>query len=257
MFRDKQTVAPLPHPCRVSKFHDAGLYAWPQGVTWVTWEGTTYSLVLVLDDTVIKLPSAHGFSEYRKYVVREEYDNDAIRRNEPVERLGNLNKLLGQYSAWDRCPDLHGELHTHWLLLHKLQYDRLRKNTKIAIPKTRFAFLHKRRFVFRSKDYPALVQERIDGISLWEMIDHDVSVPDPDTHCFVLEKYKKHIPSIARQLRPLASSPWSKHINWHIMNFIYQPLTSKLFYVDLKPSNIFGKWRNDQNLRNIRRDFLQ
>jgi hypothetical protein len=40
------------------------------------------------------------------------------------------------------------------------------------------------------------------------------------------------------------------------MNFIFQPEVSRLFYVDLKPSNIFGKWRNEQNLSNIRRDFL-
>lgn len=211
----------------------------------------------MLDDAVIKLPSTHGFSEYQKYVVREESDNDAIRSNEPLERLRNLTELLDQFSAWARCPEFHGELPTHWLLLHRLQYDRLRKNANIAIPTTRFVFLRKRRLVFPSKDYPALVQERIDGISLWEMIDHDVSVPDPDTHCFVREEYKDHIPSIAGQLRPLASLPWSKHINWHIMNFIYQPGTSKLFYVDLKPSNIFGKWRNDQNLRSIWRDFLQ
>jgi hypothetical protein len=244
----------LPSPARVSEFRDAALYAWPKRATW---DNTTYSRVASVDDILLKLPSSHGFSEYQKYVVREERDSDAIRSNEPIEKIGSISELIARFPTWGPCRRAYGDLPTHWLLLHKLQFERLAENTGLALPASRFVFLRKQRAILGSKDHPALVQERVQGISLWQMIEHDVSVSDPETHCFVREEYRSFLPPIAKQLRPVADSSWSDHMNWHIMNFIFQPETKRLFYVDLKPSNIFGRWRNEQNLRNIRRDFLQ
>jgi hypothetical protein len=245
--------AQFPSPASISTFRDTALYAWPKRATW---HNTTYSKVASIDDILLKLPSPHGFSEYQKYVVREERDSDAIRGNEPIERIGSISELIAQFPTWKLCRRTYGDLPIHWLLLHKLQFERLAKNTNLAMPVTAFIFLRTKRIILGSKDYPALVQERIPGVSLWQMIDHHVSVLNPEMHCFIREEYREFLAPIAEQLRPVVASSWSNHINWHIMNFIFQPETKRLFYVDLKPSNIFGRWRNEQNLRNIRRDFL-
>jgi 23S rRNA maturation mini-RNase III len=92
------------------------------------------------------------------------------------------------------------------------------------------------------------------------MVDHEAtSIAEGDRvyEPFVRHEYETVIPQISDQLHLLATPSFSSHINWHIKNFIFDPKTHILYYLDLKPSSIFGRWRNEKNLRNIRRDFLR
>ncbi len=40
-----------------------------------------------------------------------------------------------------------------------------------------------------------------------------------------------------------------------IPNFIFNSQSKRLYYIDMKPSNIVRPWTNEQNLRNIREIF--
>jgi hypothetical protein len=250
--KPKTTPSPLPDTCSADRIQDGALYQWPS--TGIQECSTLYSTVAFLDQIVIKLPSSHGFDEYNKYVVKEQADNDAIRGNETIERFQNVDQLLARYPSCRQAQITIGDKKTHWLLLHKLQYDRLKRSIKI--PETRFCFFSKKGFLFASV-HPGLVQRRVTGISLWDMIDHEVWHEDREHEPFVRQEYESLIPQISAQLAPLATHDLFMHINWYIKNFIFDPKTNILYYLDLKPSNIFGKWRNDQNLREIRRDFLR
>jgi hypothetical protein len=251
---ETMTPASLPNSPSIADINDASLFHWPKSANWQT---TSYSRILARDSVYVKAASSHGFTEYKKYVVHETRDSDAIRRNETVEKLANLSQLVGKYPAFEQFADQFGELQTHWLLIHRLQYDRLKENTSIALPDICFVFLSKPRLFRSPAIHPASVQSRISGICLFDMIDHTIVLENRRTRSFVKDDYKPLLPSIKPQLAGLADSPMSDHINWFIKNFVFETDTDTLFYVDTKPSNIFGKWRNDQNLENIRRDFLQ
>lgn len=251
----KGMSTPLPDGCSIKTISDARVYKWPTaGQKVLSVSPKPYSHVICLDNVVVKLPSSYGFGEYEKYVVNEKTDNDAIRGNESIEKLQNLGQLLTQYNSFREACSTVGDKKVHWLLLHILQYDRLKK--VIKIPTTRYCFFQKKGLL-SSTIHPGLVQQRIAGIPLWDMIDHNVVHEDREHTPFVKEKYEPLIPHISSQLRPLATPSLSMHINWHIMNFIFEPKTNVLYYLDLKPSSIFGRWRNEHNLKNIRRDFLR
>ncbi len=249
------TPSALPDECTVQMLEDGGLYQWPatgRNVPSVS-EGP-YSIVKSLAHVVVKVPSSYGFDEYDKYVVREESDSDAIRGNETIEKFGNLGQLFTRYPSLRHARSSMGDKKIHWLLLQMLQYDRLK--AAIRIPRTKYCLFVMRRFLFKST-HPGLVQERVNGVCLWDMIDHSAVHADPEHEPFVREECEPMVPEITLQLRPLPSSNLCSHINWHIKNFIFDPETRILYYLDLKPSSIFGRWRNEQNPRNIRRDFLR
>ena len=250
-----RTPSALPDGCTVQMLEDGELYQWPAtGLHVPSVSERPYSVVKSLDHVVVKVPSSYGFDEYDKYVVREESDSDAIRGNETIEKFGNLDQLLTRYPSFLQARSSMGDKKVHWLLLQMLQYERLK--AAIRIPQTKYCFFIKRWFLFKST-HPGLVQEYVKGICLWDMIDHTVVHADPEHDPFVREEYEPIVPEIASQLRPLTSSNLCSHINWHIKNFIFDPETRILYYLDLKPSSIFGRWRNEQNFRNIRRDFLR
>ena len=250
----RRDPSPLPAPCDAASFHDGSLYAFPDAASW---RDTSYSRVAVVDRAVIKIASGYGESEYVKFVVEETPDDDAIRANESLERFGNLAALIGVYPAFRACSDAYGDKNTHWLLIHKLQFERLQKLARTSIPDARFVFLSRKRFLLSPAIRPALLQERVYGTSLWDMIDHEgIAAIGGHSQSFVKEEFRSYLRDIAEQLAPFAEPRTANHINWYIPNFIFNPESRILFYIDMKPSNIFGRWRNEQNLRNLRRDFL-
>jgi len=251
----KEAPSPLPDACTISMVQDGRLYQWPAGGEHMrSVSDRPYSVVVGLDQVVAKLPSSYGFAEYKKFVVREETDNDGIRGNETIEEFQNREQLLARYRLFRDTNSEFGDMMVHWLLLQRLQYDRLK--AVIQIPETKYCFFNKRGFLF-SSTYPGIVQQRVRGISLWDMIDHGASHAGREHDSFVRQEYVPLIPRISSQLSRLATPAFSSHVNWHIMNFIFDPLTKVLYYLDLKPSSMFGRWRNERNLRNIRRDFLR
>jgi hypothetical protein len=246
---------PVPAPCAAGAFKDGSVYLFPDSAQW---SPTSYSRVALVDRAAIKLASDYGESEYVKFVVQETRDDDAIRSNETLEKFANLVALVDKYPAFRACPDAYGDRNTHWLLIHKLQFERLRKIASRSIPDARFVFLSRKRFLLSPAIHPALVQERVSGLSLMDMIDHEaIAAVGGHTQSFAKEEFSGHLRDIAEQLAPFTEPNATNHINWYIPNFIFDPVRRTLFYIDMKPSNIFGKWRNEQNLRNIRRDFMQ
>jgi hypothetical protein len=257
--KDPETAprAPFSFPAfyTLDAFKDGALYEFPLAAEWRT---TRYSCLALLDRVAVKVTSDHGRSEYEKFAVQEVSDDDAIRSNEMIERYSNLPTLVARYSAFSECPEVNGGINTHWLLIHKLQFERLRSIAHGAIPDARFVFLSRKRFLLSPVVYPALVQECVSGIALMEMIDHD-AIPDSGepTVSFVKQEFRPHLRDIRAQLEPFMADIDATHINWNLSNFVFNSKKGTLFYVDMKPSNIFGRWRNEQNLRNIRRDFMQ
>jgi hypothetical protein len=253
--KSKQLPIPIPSRCTVEAIGDGGLYRWPAGGSEIpSISDEPYSTVKCLDHVVCKLPTFHGLEEYNKYVVREQTDGDAIRRNEDIERTENFDGLLAKYPRFREATIAFGAEKVHWLLLQVLQYDRL--SAVIKIPETRYCFFSRRGFILTSI-YPGLIQERVRGISLWDMIDHQLVHQDPERHCFVKQEYEPLVPYVRSQLNRLAAPSFSCHVNWHIKNFVFDQRTNVLYYFDLKPSSIFGRWRNERNLKSLRRDFLR
>jgi len=252
----KPKPSPLPDTCSIDMVQDGRLYQWPAsgGERIPSVSDQPYSVVMHLDHVVAKLPSSYGYSEYEKYVVRDETDNDGIRGNESIEEFRNLDQLLARYDSFRDARIAFGDKMVHWLLVQRLQYDRLK--AAIRIPETRYCFFSKRGLLY-SSTLPGIIQKRVTGISLWDMINHEVVHADRERDPFVRQEYEPLVSHISSQLRPLATPAFSSHINWHIKNFIFDPETNVLYYLDLKPSSIFGRWRNEQNLRNIQRDFLR
>lgn len=238
------SAAPLPEICSIESYQDGALYQWP---TTHPARSSRFSEAIYLDRVVIKLPSSLGFYEYEKYIVREEYGRDAIRYNEPIERIQNIDQLLDRYDSLREARTTFGDENVHWLLLQMLQYDRLKD--VIKLPATRYCFFSKKKFLFKSV-LPGLVQQRIIGISLWDMV-------DPITGEFVNQEYETLRPCISSQLAPLVTHALSTHINWNIQNFILERTTNILYYIDLKPSSLFGREENEHNLSSIREVFLQ
>jgi hypothetical protein len=54
----------------------------------------------------------------------------------------------------------------------------------------------------------------------------------------------------------LLASDLCNHLNWFIANFLYDATTDVLWYVDSKPSCLFGKRGNDQNIDGLQSVFF-
>jgi hypothetical protein len=211
---------------------------------------------------VFKRASKFGASEFDKFVVNESRDNDAIRSNEDLEKIAFFDDLLGSYPAFVNCAEQFGRERTHWLLVHKLQMDRLKK-LGVRIPSARFVFLIKRRLLLKPSVsiFPALVQRRIRGISMGDMIDHgalarDIASGRKDWLSYVKVRYQVLLPAIESQLHRVMDEQGQArdHINWYIRNFIYEIPSGDVYYIDEKPSNLFGRARNEQNFEALHRD---
>lgn len=252
------TPSKLTDSCSIEQVDDGMLYQWPStGVPILPdKERVTlpYSIVTILDKIVLKIPSRRGYQDYERFVVNQETDGDNIRRNKPDENFENLGGLLERFPEFKPARQIIDDKKIHWLLLHILQYDRI--NTAISIPETKYCFFKKRGFFF-SSIHPGLAQRSVNGISLWDMVDHEAARRNLGQNHFLRPDYEHLIPSISSQLRPLTSPDLSNHINWYIMNFIFDPNLQVLYYLDLKPSSFFGRKINEHNQRCMQRDFIR
>jgi hypothetical protein len=247
----KRPPTRIPHQCSIASFRDGVLYELPV----CEWQRTDYSRFAMVDGICIKLASPHGYREYEKYVIRQTPDKDAIRGNEALELYLNLHELTERYAEFHSAAVEYDRRQVHWLLIHRLQHERLKQIAPSLIPNARFVFFYRRRFLFNSIR-AGLVQSLVVGTTLWDMIDH-AAIQEGRREEIIKPEFRRFLPLISRQLNPLVNVGVSDHVNWHIKNFIFNAGSQALYYVDMKPSNIFGRWRNDQNLANIKRDFLQ
>jgi hypothetical protein len=147
--------------------------------------------------------------------------------------------------ALERFPDFAEMAETapetaHYLVVHKLQYERLRAAGIIGIPDSRFATL---------ADAPSIFQQRIPGATLWDMFDFDAQQ--------LRAAWQPVKATIASQLSPLLDSRLANHIDWNIKNFVFHGAEQRLYYVDSKPTIYVAQSSNDHNLTGIRTHFLR
>lgn len=250
------TAIPAQTASRVSAYRDGRVYSWPRSLAFAD---THYTRVAFEDGLVFKMPTRHALAEYERFVVREEIDSDAIRRNERIERPSNFCELLDRFPDFRGSSQSVGSTMTHWLALHRLQYARLQDlpEGSFRIPEARFVFLSRRTAFGRKVTAPCLVQEHATGIDLSEMLATADDEYGNEQVSYVRTECEPHLPTIGKAIRTVAESEWSDHINWYVRNFFFSPATGTLDYIDLKPSTIFGRHRNDINLNALMRDFAR
>lgn len=197
---------------------------------------------------VVKVPSKRGWGDFSKYVKNEESDPEDIRFNEELERFINLRKAIQRFPEFEKTLDSFGDDVAHFLLVYRLQHERIRNANLIGFPNARFIVLVWPRWLFGKHSMPAIVQQRIQGVRLFDMV-------EPMEGVF-LSQYSHLKTKIRHQLEKLVDSVIHKHIDWNIANFILEEGTNKLFYVDSKPSTLAAKWTVEHNLSSIREVFL-
>jgi hypothetical protein len=234
----------------------------------------TDTAVAEKDDVFIKKPSPRGADYHRNFIYEKDlraYGTDYWRGDSPVrscteaEASHNLEDALNQYpdlkSTLDSYRNWHAYLSPeefrvilHYLVLHRMQYERLVVLGSIGIPRARFVFLHdvetkkalfSRKVTVEHSVTPAIVQERIDGISLWNM--YSSYIQD------IVPEWQERMPAIAAELRRIINM---NDFDWNPNNFLYREKDSRLFYIDSKPTIFAGRVNNDHNLQLFKRFFL-
>jgi len=121
--------------------------------------------------------------------------NSSLGRTYAIEALAGLALPENMAEALDTFPNLRAGLveaidlgsadekmraKIHYLIIHCLQVERLKRFRTVSIPEVRFVFgivnnrrlvLSKLRFVSSRELVPFIVQEKIEGLPLWEMFD--------------------------------------------------------------------------------------
>lgn len=157
-----------------------------------------------------------------------------IRRPDEEEYPANIDRLRARF------PEL-ADLaiptdHLHFLLIHKLHYERLTLLFRSCIPDAAFVLTERS----TGSPWPTIVQRAIDGRTLLELIEQ----PAPATEQFL----------IAQQLHQYVGSP---HIDWAFENFVWSADSSTLFYVDSKPTLFRTERRNEENRRFLTKRFIR
>ena len=219
------------------------------GVAYVLPAGTQFALtnlflnVAGVDELFIKTPSQRGLADYRSFVKNPHSHPEELRSMEDSERFENLAAVLERFADLRPLTALGQEL-VHYLVVHRLQYERLRAQASVAIPEARFGVLRNTRFGILRQFKPALFQQRIVGTTLWQMFDFAA--------LRVASRWRPLLPVIAAQLEQLLRSSLETHIDWNIQNFVFHEGQAQLYYVDMKPTTFLSRESNEQNLKGIR-----
>ena len=235
----------ITNPISLDQFNDGHIYVLPE-LSFI--QSHLFSKIAFTDLLVIKLPSSRGFSDYRKYIKHEKPDPDDIRRNEDHEKYASLDNTLREFPEFRQAHGECGVDNTHYLIVHKLQYRRLREAGLIAVPESRFVMVSQPFLRFFSRMIPAIIQQRVSGTSLWDMYDFDADE--------LRAEWRPHLPGISNQLKALMDSPLLNHINWNIENLIFNRSTEQIYYVDSKPSTMFSRSHNQHNINGIKDVFI-
>lgn len=237
-------VEVVQHPLSIDCFRDGGGYALP--VLPLT-QTNLFMKVGWVDQLYIKVPSERGLEDYRRYVKLAQRGPNDIRRLEEAERFERLTETLATLPDLAPLTSIGSEL-AHYVAVHKLQYDRLRRQNAVKIPRARFGTIQRKGWGFFRSFEPALFQERISGTTLWNMFDFEALV--------VMPQWRPFVSTISAQLSRLLDSGLRDHIDWNIQNFVFDEAAGQLFYVDLKPTPFVAKQSNEQNLEGIRRYYI-
>jgi hypothetical protein len=233
---------------------DGGSYTLPEGLS--SEQTNLFFTVARLGSLFVKIPTERGLGDYRTFIRDGQVTDADIRPLEDAERFEALDRGLHNHAALRPVarPGSRGQdsrEHAHYLLVHWLQYDRLRTSGLIGIPESRFALVARPGSggrATRDQEIPANFQERIPGATLWDMFDFESESVRP--------AWKPFKATIATQLSALLDSALVNHIDWNIKNFVFHGAEQRLYYVDSKPSLYVARSSNDQNLSGIRTHFL-
>ena len=232
----------LPRPLSIGRVREGGVYSRPAAPLVQT---NLFFRIGCLDGVFLKVPSARGLDDYRTFVKRAQSTCADVRPVEEVERFERLASILEHYPGLAPLGAARPEV-AHYLLVHRLQYERLRAERTIGIPAAQFGVLLEGR-VFRSL-VPALFQAAVPGLTLWDMFDFDTLQVKP--------RWQPVLPAISLQLSRLLDSRLVPHIDWNIQNFVFHEPDRRLFYVDLKPTTFVARAGNERNLTGIRQHFV-
>ena len=202
-----------------------------------------------LGDLVVKVSSKRGRADFDKYVKRGKSDPQDIRSNEELERFDNLGRAIERFPEFADTRTAFGDDVVHFLIVHRMQHARLQDAQLVAVPDTRFVVLGWPRKLFGTHLAPAILQQRIRGSRLFDMV-------EPMEGVF-LSRFSHLKQLLKEQLSPLVESALRNHIDWNIQNFILEAETNRLYYVDSKPTTLAAKWSTEHNLASLRDTFLR
>src|SRR6185295_4534847 len=186
--------------------------------------------------------------DFEKYAVHEVRDavNPCVRPADTIETARGVQSALAGFPEFQTlfAADPHA---SHFLVVHKLQHQRLRHAHLANVPEARFILLKRRRLGVFSTVSPAIVQERSRGTALLAMFD--------DVRNEIRNEWRHCLPTIRSILNRLIDSGLRDHLNWFIANFIFDGETGILSYVDSKPSFLFARSGNERNIDGLRKWF--
>lgn len=244
---------------KVNEFSDGRCYSYAPRAS----EQTNRLLeVERLQSVYVKVPSSRGYEIHEKYTYNYRSTENEIRPPEGLERAEMLDTALAQFQEFRYALSGEGwanflpankmRVLVHWLLIHHLNFQRLRSIPSIKIPEARFVFLMQdilskswfRGTTRSSKLQPGIIQAAVDGILLFDMY----------TPTGVKSEFRQYLPTISRRLKQIGKSNLD-YYDWYLKNFIYAPSTDELWYIDPKPTVLMGKHANQVNFR-IMRDYF-
>ncbi|HML18894.1 MAG TPA: hypothetical protein VK419_17805 [Bryobacteraceae bacterium] len=235
-------IETLRSPLSIDRVRDGGFYALPPAPLVQT---NLFLKIGRVDELFLKVPSERGFEDYRKFIREGLIGPESLRPLEEQERFEKLDAALdrsGLRPALAAGADI-----AHYLAVHAIQYERLKAQTAVGVPRVRFAVSRRRRLGILSRYEPVMFQERIAGTTLWEMFDFDA--------LRVKSQWRPFLAGIAAQLQALMDA-MANHIDWNIQNFVFEPMRRRVFYVDLKPTVFLAGQSNELNVKGIRDYFL-
>jgi len=231
-------------PSSIDRVDDGGTYSFAN-VSLV--QTGLFLRVGSIGDLFIKVPSERGLDDYRRFAKLGQSHQEDLRTVEEAERWENLDQTLDSFAALNRVLRVGSEV-AHYLAIHKLQYERLRTQTAVIIPRAKFGVLQSTRHKIFRRLEPALFQEKARGTTLWDMFDFARNQVDP--------RWREFLPPISARLSTLLDSPLRNHIDWNIKNFVFNADTRELAYVDMKPTTLMSRFSNEINLRGLRDHFI-
>jgi hypothetical protein len=182
-------VEALRRPLSIDAVRDGGVYTLrlePLPQTGV------YLKVGRIDDVFVKMPSQQGLDDYQKYVKLAQSTSADIRALEDSERFEELDSTLKRFPELRRLGAADRET-VHYLVVHRIQYERLRAEAAVNVPAVRFALLRSGRLIRKLE--PVFFQERVEGTTLWEMFDFSALE--------VTKRWWPFLPAISAQLSRL------------------------------------------------------
>lgn len=221
----------------LNEIKDGMLFRVPQGYRPVpTRQPHRYYDIVRTDEVFIKPASDYYFEVVRKSPVfaKPGPTVSPIRRPDEEEYPANINRLCARFPALADLSIPRDEL--HFLLIHKLNHERLTSLFGSRIPEAAFVLVEG----LTENPRPAVVQRAILGRTLFELMDQLAAAEER--------------PVIAQQLQRYIGSP---HIDWAFENFVWSPTSSILFYVDSKPTLFRTERRNEENRRVLIKRFVR